>query len=298
MSDDEHLSRPSPAAAEREIGGTRMEISRTLDALERKLAARQIVQKGVDMLKDTFADSERLNRGLDIIRANPVPTALIGIGAAWLIASNTNVVNRLASDERVNAARRRVSILAGDIGTRAGELASGVADRIGLGADADTEGEQPLGHTGNSTVDNAHQPGSNGWVHQMTDMAQGAMRSARDSGGAMLSRAGDYAGDEAGRIADQVGDAFDRHPLVLGAVGIMAGALVAALLPVTRVEDEFLGSTRDQLMHKAEDVGQRALTQVREAATRVVDATAEAAAESVKSETETAKNEIEKSIKS
>lgn len=234
-----------------------------------------------DSLQRPDALQDGLNRGLEMFRANPVPIALIGAGAAWLIASNTGIVDRLANDDRIDAARRRVTDLASDIGNRAGELASTVAERVGFAG----EGERALGHTGNPVVDHSgDRRGSDGWVHQVTDMAQGALRSARDSGEAILNRAGSYTG--ATSIADRFADAFTRHPLVIGAVGVMGGALLAAMLPATRVEDEVLGSTRDELWQKAEQVSQDAVSRVKEVALRAADAAADAAAETVKSVTD------------
>src|SRR5436190_11176217 len=97
------------------------------------------------MLKDTVGGYDGLHRSLDMIRSNPLPFALIGIGAVWLIASNTTIgvqlaraarIDRIARDERLETVRRRaaelVSGVASDIGTRAGELASDVAGRVGL----------------------------------------------------------------------------------------------------------------------------------------------------------------------
>jgi len=272
----------SPSEIERGIDRTRVELALTLDALEHKLRARHFVQKGFDMLKETLG-SDTWNRSLDMIRANPVPVALIGIGAAWIVASQTNVVDRVAQDERVEAARRRVADVASNVSTRAGELASDVASRVGFGGTG-SAGDQPLGRTGNTMVDDSSSRGSDGWVHQATDMAQGAFRSARESGEAMLSRAGLYANDGASRIADQVGDAFQRHPLVIGAIGVMAGALVAAMLPATKVEDEWFGDTRDALWQKAQEAGEQAFSQVREATTRAVEAATDAASETVKNE--------------
>jgi hypothetical protein len=283
MSDDRSPDNRSPAEIEREIESTRVELALTLDALERRLGARHLVEKGFDMLKETLGNNDAWNRSLEIIRNNPVPVALIGFGAAWLVASNSNVVDRVAHDERIEAARRKVADVASSVSARAGELASDVASRVGIGGSG-SAGDQPLGRTGNTMVDDSGRAGSDGWVHQATDMAQGALRSARDSGEAMLSRAGLYANDGAGRIADQASDTFQRHPLVIGAVGIMAGALIAAMLPATRVEDEWFGDTRDALWHKAQEAGEQALSQVREAATRAVDAASEAAGETVKDE--------------
>jgi hypothetical protein len=269
---------------ERKIARTRGELSLTLAALERKLAARYLIDEGLNMFKDTLGEDYGLHRGLEIVRTNPIPVALIGIGTAWLIASNTNAVDRIARDERVQAARRRVTDMASDLGNRAGEMATSAAQRIGIVGNGTGNGaDRPLGHTGNPMID---QPGggmsSEGWVHQVSDRAQGMIQSARDSSGAMLDRAS----ESAGRIADQVADTFERHPLLVGAIGLMAGALIAALLPPTRAEDEWFGPTRDELWNQAEEAGQETASRVRDVAMRAADAAADAAAETIKTETD------------
>ena len=270
--------------AERDIARTRGELTLTLAALERKLAARYLIDEGLNMFKDTLGEDYGLHRGLEIVRNNPVPIALIGIGAAWLVATNTNAVDRIARDERVQTARRRVTDLASDIGNRAGEMATSAAQRIGIvGNGAGNDADRPLGHTGNPMID---QPGagmsSDGWVHEVSDRAQGMLQSVRDSSGAVLDRAS----ESAGRIADQVTDTFERHPLLIGAIGLMAGALIAALLPPSRTEDEWFGPARDQLWNKAEEAGQETVTRVRDVAMRAADAAADAAAETIKTETD------------
>jgi hypothetical protein len=267
---------------ERGIARTRGELSLTLAALERKLAARYLIDEGLNMFKDTLGEDYGLHRGLEMVRTNPIPVALIGIGTAWLIANNTNAVDRIARDERIQAARRRVTDMASDIGNRAGEMATSAAQRIGIVGNGTGNGaDRPLGHTGNPMID---QPGggmsSEGWVHQVSDRAQAMIQSARDSSGAMLDRAS----ESAGRIADQVADTFERHPLLIGAIGIMAGAVIAALLPPTRTEDEWFGPTRDQLWNQAEEAGQETVSRVRDVAMRAADAAADAAAETIKTE--------------
>jgi hypothetical protein len=195
-----------------------------------------------------------------MIRANPVPFALIGIGAAWLIASNTNVLVR-------------ISDLSSEVATRGGEVASDVAKTVGaktvgLGESSPSGAERHLGHTGNAMVDEAAGSEAAGWVHHASDTAQDALRTARASGEAILTRAGSYAGDGANRIAGQLGDAFERQPLAVGIIGIIAGALLATLLPATRAEGRLFGSTRDDLLHKAREAGQQAVARVREIGTR------------------------------
>ena len=271
------------ADVERDIARTRGELALTLAALERRLAARYLADEGLKMLKDNLGDDYGVNRGLEFVRNNPIPVARIGLGAAWLIASQTEAVDRIARDERIRAAGRRVGDLASDLGNRAGEMASSAAQRIGMTGNGLGNGvDRPLGHTGNPMID---QPGSgmgSGWMHQVTDRAQGVVRSARDSGGAMLDRAG----ESAGRVADQIGDMFERHPLLIGALGMLAGGLLAALLPSTRVEDEWFGPSRDQLWNRAEKAGEETVTRVRDVAMRAADAAADAAAQTVQKETD------------
>src|SRR5713101_3435279 len=131
------------------------------------------------MFKDNLGVHDGLNRSLEVARANPLPFALIGIGAVWLIASNTNVVARIAQNERVEAMRRRAADLvagvASDIGARAGEVAAEVVAAVGSGEGSHPATERPLGHTGNPMVDSAGPSGSDGWVHQAAGMAQDAL---------------------------------------------------------------------------------------------------------------------------
>jgi hypothetical protein len=278
MNPEDRAAPNSPAEAEREAAHTRAELAETLGALDHKLTnltTRHLVEKGFNMIRDSLNNSDGLNRSLEMVRANPIPIALIGLGTAWLVASNTGVVDRIANDERIEAARRRVSDMANDLGNRAGSMASDMAGKIGIGG-----GDRPLGQTGNPMIDESGRDDSSGWVHQASDMAQGAVRSVRDS--AVINRVSNFAGDGAGRIADQVTDAFERNPLVVGAVGLLAGALIAALLPATRFEDELVGETRDQLWKQAEEAGQDAINRARDTATHAIDSATDAAATRVR----------------
>jgi len=210
--------------------------------------------------------------------------ALIGLGVAWLISNNTGMTDRVTDTASGMSRRvtdtasdmsRRVTDTASDMSRRASELATGAAQKVGLAS----SGDRALGHTGNPMVDQNGE-NSSGWVHQMSDQASGALRSARDSSGALLNRVGNYAG------ADGVSDMFERNPLIIGAIGLMTGAIIAALVPMSQIENELLGETRDEFWQRAEDFGEEAVHRVREAATeaatRAVDAVTGAAVESVR----------------
>jgi hypothetical protein len=183
-------------------------------------------------------------------QANSVPLTLIGIGVAWLVATNTGLAERVANDERVQAARRRIGEFAGDIGI-------GSASNEGAGG-------QVLGPDGEPLTSSASTRGD-GWVHQAAGAARGAIGTVRDAGSAVLDRAG-AAGDLANRASSQVTEKLSTDPWLIGVAGLVAGALFAAVLPPTKIEQEYVGEARDGLWNKANELGHEAAQRVRELA--------------------------------
>lgn len=180
----------------------------------------------------------------EVVQGNAIPLALIGVGIAWLLASNTGLAERVVTDERVQAARRRVGEIATDLGI-GGNGEAGEKGTV-LGPDG-----EPLART-------------NGWVHQAADAAKGAISSVREAGNAVLDRAGD-AGDFAKRASGQVTDTLQSgDPWLIGVAGLVAGAVFAALLPPTRIEQEYLEEARDGLLNRATELGHEAAERVRE----------------------------------
>ena len=183
----------------------------------------------------------------EVVQTNAIPLALIGVGIAWILASNTGLTQRVVKDERVQAARRRVGEIATDLGI------SGKADSGGGSGTI-------LGPDGEPLVRN------DGWVHQAADAAKGAISSVREAGNAVLDRAND-AGDLAKRASGQVTEKLQSgDPWLIGVAGLVAGALFAALLPPTRIEREYVEEARDGLWNRATELGHEAAECVRELA--------------------------------
>ena len=197
-----------------------------------------------------FADSLKGGGLGEVIQANQVPLTLIGIGIAWLVASNTGLADRVANDERVQAARRRIGEFAGDIG-------------IG-GGSSDGAGGQILGPDGERLARSDSSRGD-GWVHHAAGAARGAISTVRDAGSAVLDRAG-AATDLASRASTQVTEKLSTDPWLIGVAGLVAGALLAAILPPTRIEQDYIGEARDGLWNKANELGHEAAERVRELA--------------------------------
>jgi hypothetical protein len=200
----------------------------------------------------------------EVAQANRLPLALIGVGVAWLVANNTRLADRLLQDERVEAARRRFGEIASNIG---------INGAFGSGDNATSSGQifgpdgEPMTRTGDNRND--------GWIHHAAGAARGAIGSMREAGVAALDRAGGYAGnagDLARRAGDQVSERLNRDPWLIGVVGLVAGALLAAMLPPTRIEQQCISDTRDQLWNRATELGHDAAGRVRELADSTIRA--------------------------
>jgi hypothetical protein len=195
----------------------------------------------------------------EALQANQIPLALIGVGIAWLLATNTGLAQRVAEDDRVQAARRRIGDIAGDLGISGDRKADAGA------------GEQILGPSGEPVIRMRESDRSQGWVHQAAGAARGALTSVRDAGSAVLDRASKYTeyagtGDRAKGVGGQLAQSLERDPWLIGIFGMVAGAVIAALLPPTRFEQEYIGEARESLWDKAAELGHDAAERVRELA--------------------------------
>jgi hypothetical protein len=186
----------SAGEIEGEVRGTRIAIARTLDALEHKLRARHLVQEGLAMVSETLTEPGDAGAGIAGI-LRANPVAFALIGAGLAYLLAGNT----GLGERI-AEDARVKGAVRQLSDLAGTIGDGAA----AGRDA-----------------------AGGWVHR----AAGAMR---ETGSQVVERAGavsGYAGDRAGRLA---GDWGRRSALPVGAVAVVAGALLAAALPFSRFE--------------------------------------------------------------
>ncbi len=91
-----------------------------------------------------------------------------------------------------------------------------------------------------------------------SDVAEG-MRSGARRAGERIGEAVDGAGFQAHRAADRARHEYSQRPLVGVLAAFGAGALLGALVPSTRRENELIGPYRDGLLEKARDYGEEVL---------------------------------------
>ena len=297
-----------------EIEETRAEMSETIDAIQERLNPRNIVANATNRVKN--AATERVREMADTagqtaqqamdytretardvrrqVRQNPIPLALIGVGAAWLLANRS----RRSSYDRGYADRGRSGAPRDDYRNEyssewsrdeafddRGE--SGVMATIrhnpiptalaGVGlswlayASRERGGRQYAARWGEESREGS-------WEGQSAT-GEGMVQKLTDSTNEIASRTKHYvsdASDSVRRMARRRQSQFQRmvqeNPLLVGAGALMLGAAFGMAVPETETENEWLGETRDNVVERAREMARDAAGQVQNAAGSVADA--------------------------
>lgn len=236
---------------------------------------------------------------LDTIKANPIPAAMIGLGLGWLIfgasrGPRTGSAERTMRRYRMNAGQqygygpgygyaegrdeggssdfaegpRRVlrqgQKAVGNAMHAAGDGVSNLGHRVQEGASHLVEGAQGVAHDATDTVSHLAQDAG----HRVAGMAGGARDAAMHFAGDARVRGQRVvrgAGRQIMRAERGIESTLRENPLALGAVAIAIGAAIGLSLPHTRVEDEWMGDTKERLLHQAEDMAGQAIHKAEEA---------------------------------
>jgi len=183
---------------------------------------------------------------VETIKAHPVPAAVAGLSLGWMFLNRSSGAGQ--PGYRGAAAYRAPAY--GQYGTSQRGGPRGTADQV------------------------------QATVGQVTDRAQQTTGQAFDTAGQMAGQVQDTAGqvvgqvqDTAGQIVDQaqeqvsraqgfLQEQLDENPLVVGAVAIALGGVLAAAMHPTRREDQLLGETRDRLLGSAQELTQDTMQKV------------------------------------
>jgi ElaB/YqjD/DUF883 family membrane-anchored ribosome-binding protein len=228
---DDEIEDREPRAIEREIDATRADMRATLEALERRFSFDRLVDLTVGRIRER--GGEFAGNLTDAATQNPVPLLLVSVGVAWLMLTSRSGKRDDASASYSTSPGYRERM--GNVRERAAHAAD-----TAYGAVSSTR--ESLKHAAESSRE--------------------ALRTSRDT----LEQTAESLREGASRAAaiarERVDDArggMDRllheQPLMLGALGLAAGAIIGALLPTTEQEGQFLGETRDKTLKNAADKG-------------------------------------------
>jgi hypothetical protein len=286
-----------PDRIERDLDQTRSRLGSHLSELQDRLSPGQVI----DDLMGYFRGSEGADFGrslLDSVRGNPLPAAVTGIGLAWLMASGPR---QGGPAQAATPGPRRVNVYRGTSGSsqdgygyddmnsrmlaaeqgvarQTGEAEQAYAARIdeargqaiGLARQAQESAEsfaerirQTLGSAKQTLAESTHDM-RDGVGAATASLGEVAKNTASSIGGATqtatdaIVRSGRTAGQTGGNLVS----AFAENPVLLGVLGLAAGALLGALLPQSEQEEAALGDIAGQaretargLAHDAVDRG-------------------------------------------
>jgi hypothetical protein len=183
----------------------------------------------------------------DAARNNPISAALIGMGVLWLFTGG-RTAERVGDLVR-GAGFDRIPDAAGNAFDAARSTLRSGAETIG---DRVSSATGTLRDGGAAGLDRVARAGS-----EYADAAYDYARNVPDAGGALF-----------GTARENLSELFRAQPLALGAIGLAIGAGIAAALPATDIEAEYLGEASDNIKEQAVDF---ASEQVNRAATVAED---------------------------
>ncbi len=273
MTDIKDDMRKDPDDLKREADQARDALEETLYELEQRLSPSVLVDRVATAVKENAGDfSTNL---LAQVRNNPVPTVLSSVGLAWLMAASKRPPPRAGDGSNLGERWSSGMRTARDATQGAGEAARSAADTASSAY-----------HSATDAASSAYQ--------STADAASSAYHTATDAASSAYRTAADTTADAANRIADTTRQTADRalrasrggmqsvaecysylrteQPLVLGAIAIVAGAAIGALLPTTRAENEWVGDASATAKERLKGEARRRMDDVKEGVARVAEA--------------------------
>lgn len=236
---------------EGEIERTRDEMASTLNAIERKLSPKQIMDQAVDTMRDLVSDQSRVAQA---VRDNPIPLALIGLGLGWLAVSSSMGRKSAAAEGSYESMEGLAPSWSSGAGLPDVESAAygtaGSAEYTGGGEGRDVR--QRAGQLAGSARET---------VSRATDRTRGRVSEWRSQ-----------ARSSANQAANRTRDAYEDHPLTMGLVAALVGAAVGALLPRSRAESEGMGTAASDALRQARRAGAEIADKAARVAERAVQA--------------------------
>jgi len=264
------------------IESTRADMSGTINAIEERLSPRRLVNEATETVRDATVGKVRdvMNSASDSaggiverVKGNPVPAALIGLGAWWLFRKNDG-----SNGNALRSHRQGADLGAGHADYRfdAAEYPDNSDGLVGMmkqhpvsvalaglsaalwltgqrGGNGSRAGAGRSGYPGRYPAQPGRStPQNPGTTEKLGEMAHDATEAVSDLAERTQERVGYY--------TDRAQTEFDRllndNPFALAAVAVVVGAAVGMAVPETESERQMIGGVHDQLVEKAQDLAQ------------------------------------------
>ncbi|MGE5545739.1 MAG: DUF3618 domain-containing protein [Solirubrobacterales bacterium] len=261
-----------------EIERTRGEMASTLNAIERKLSPRQLMDQAVDTMREIASDQSRVG---SIVRENPIPLAIIGLGMAWLAVTG---MRRTGGSEE--------AYYEGAEGPSASSAWGSEGLESGRGYGVSAAGVGTAGYGAESYSGNGQRVREK--AGEIAGQARERLESATERTRQTVSDWSRSVRVQASQAADRTWEAYQDHPLTMGMLALGVGAVIGALVPRSRTEEQVIGGAAGDMMRQAREAGSELMDKASAVASRTIDKAREEGAEAIREVTGTAKEETQR----
>jgi ElaB/YqjD/DUF883 family membrane-anchored ribosome-binding protein len=247
---------------EREAEATRHRLVQSLDELSDRLTPGQVFDEMLTYARrggGTF-----LRAFSNAARENPIPTFLIGAGCMMFLSEKMGLnryVSRRGRDDAVRSRARAATEFAGE---QVSNLAGTVRDRASAAGDAISEASQRVREKADDLRDQAA-----GAVEQVSEGVQNLGASVQKQMSQSVQQARRQTAETARQVKEQVTSFVNEQPVLCAALGLAAGAALAAVLPATETEHELMGPASDAVKGAVGEAASESVEAAKSAAGRV-----------------------------
>lgn len=202
------------------------------------------------------------------IQANPVPAALIGMGALWMLmgGGRTTAAAALLSGGAAGVADT-LAPAASAISSGAGRLADGVSEWASSATDSVSELASGAKDIAGRAFESATDAAAGGAKQIASSAAEAGSSAGRQAGSV-----GEGATAFAGAIQNNLAQTFERQPLLVGVIGLALGAAFAGAFSKTQFEEEMIGEQAGAAKEKVETFVSEQAENLGSMANRTIDA--------------------------
>ena len=253
-----------PAAIEQDIRRTQEDMSRTVDRIGDQLTFRNVFDALLDKADESDVDARML---VDTARRNPIALGLIAAGAIWLVSEKDSRFPTLKS----NKSRESWGSEDKDLDVHHRDYVSHMSS-IEM-----REGEDPLAYQRRRDMARAnflmlergHEEDERSFRQRLDDMTE-KFREKRRAWSDSASRSGRATRETGRRTVQRAQDMYDSNPLLGGIIAAAAGAALGSSLPISRQEQEKLGTVGAKARDLADEQKAHLTSQLREKKDEIV----------------------------
>ena len=259
-----HTTLDDPAAIESDIRRTQDNMSKTVDKIGEQLSVKNLFNALLDKADENNIDARTLYDGA---RRNPIALGLIAAGAIWLVSDKDSTIPSLPKgkfksgddkfDDQDIHHRDYVSHMS-SVEQRADEDAMAFRRRRDVARSNFLMVEQN---------DDEDESAFRNRLDEITDTFRAKRRAWADSS----VQAKDATKEKASQAANKAKDLYDGNPLVGGILAAAIGAAFGAAVPITRQEQDKLGSIGEKARDIVGQQSEQVTSQLRETKDALLD---------------------------